>query len=383
MTYNRPDTVYIKRLSKFLPNKPVANDQMENFLGMVDETPSKTKPIILRNNQIKTRYYALDESGKSTHSNAGMTAEAVKGLFDDNFKSDDIDLLACGTTSPDQLLPSHASMVHGELMDKPVEIISPAGSCCSGMHAMRYAYLSVLSGEREHAVCTGSEKFSSWILAKFFNKEPDKRADIEKKPIVAFEKDFLRWMLSDGAGAALLSPNPNPDGLSLRIEWIESGSFANQLETCMYAGGEKMDDGNFKSWREYEPEEIFEKTLFSLRQDVTLLGGNIITLGNKLLLDIIKRRDFDIQNIDWFLPHISSEYFRSHIEEELISANIPIPREKWATNLTRLGNVGAASIFFMLEELFHSDKLKKGDTILCMVPESARFSYAFALLTAV
>ena len=383
MTQKMPDAVYITRLSKFLPNEPVSNEQMEKYLGMVDGTPSKAKPLILRNNQIKSRYYALDKNGNSTHTNTELTVEAIKGLFDDNFKASDIDMLACGTTSPDQLLPSHASMVHGALMNKAVEIISPAGSCCSGMHAMRYAFLSVLAGERQNAVCAGSEKLSIWMLAKNFKKETDKEARIKKKPIVAFKKDFLRWMLSDGAGAALLSPKPNQEGLSLKIDWIESASFAHKLDACMYAGGEKMEDGSIKGWREYPSEEVPEKTLLSLQQDVDLLGDNIVPVGNEFLLDIVKRRDVDIEEIDWFLPHISSEFFRKHIEEELIGSDMPIPREKWFTNLTRLGNVGAASIFFMLEELFHSDKLKKGDKILCMVPESARFSYVYVMLTAV
>jgi len=244
MTQQKPDTVYITRLSKFLPNEPVSNDQMEKYLGMVDGTPSKAKAIILRNNQIKSRYYALDENGNSTHSNTKLTVEAIKGLFDDNFKSSDIDMLACGTTSPDQLLPSHASMVHGALMNNAVEIISTAGSCCSGMHAMRFAYLSVLAGERRNAVCSGSEKLSTWMHAKNYKKEPNKNARIRKEPIVAFEKDFLRWMLSDGAGAALLSPEPNKEGFSLKIDWIESASFAHKLDACMCAGGGK--DGGWK-----------------------------------------------------------------------------------------------------------------------------------------
>jgi 3-oxoacyl-[acyl-carrier-protein] synthase-3 len=248
---------------------------------------------------------------------------------------------------------------------------------------MRYAYLAILAGERERAVCAGSEKFSSWMLAKNFKKEPDKRAEIEKEPIVAFEKDFLRWMLSDGAGAALLSPEPNKEGHSLRIEFIESASYANELDTCMYAGGEKMGEGGFKGWKEYPSDEILEKTLFSLRQDVDLLGENIVPAGNKFWLDIMKRRNISMDDIDWFLPHLSSEYFRNRIYDELLDKNIPIPMEKWYTNLTRLGNVGAASVYFMLEELFHSDKLKKGDTILCMIPESARFSYVYAYLTVV
>ncbi len=383
MMQEKPDAVYINRLSKFLPNEPVSNDEMEKYLGMVEGTPSRTKPIILKNNQIKTRYYALDTDGNSTHSNTELTVEAIKGLFDDNFSANDIDLLSCGTTSPDQLLPSHTSMVHGDLMSKPVEILSPAGSCASGMHSMRYAYLSILAGERKRAVCAGSEKLSIWMTANNFKKGPDKRNKIEKEPIVAFEKAFLRWMLSDGAGAALLSPEPNKEGPSLRIEWIESASYAHQLETCMYAGGEKIKGGGLKGYRDFPAEDIVEKTLLSLRQDVDLLGKNIVPTGNDFFLDIIKRRDLNVNDINWFLPHLSSEYFRSRIEEELIRANIPIPQEKWFTNLSKLGNVGAASIYFMLEELFHSKKLKEGDTILCMVPESARFSYVYALLTVV
>ncbi len=62
---------------------------------------------------------------------------------------------------------------------------------------------------------------------------------------------------------------------------------------------------------------------------------------------------------------------------------IPFPEEKWFTNLTQVGNIGAASIFIMMEELLKSNKLKKGQKVLLMVPESARFSYAFSLLTVV
>jgi 3-oxoacyl-[acyl-carrier-protein] synthase-3 len=51
--------------------------------------------------------------------------------------------------------------------------------------------------------------------------------------------------------------------------------------------------------------------------------------------------------------------------------------------LSWVGNVGAASPYLMLEELFHSGKLKAGDKLLMGIPESARFNYAYALLTVV
>ncbi|MBM3436772.1 MAG: hypothetical protein FJY07_11210, partial [Bacteroidetes bacterium] len=99
-------SVYITRLAKFLPNDPVTNDEMENYLGRVNGQPSKARPLVLRNNLITTRYYALDKNGNSTHTNAQMTAEAIRRLTDERFGVNDIELLSCGTTSPDQLLPS-------------------------------------------------------------------------------------------------------------------------------------------------------------------------------------------------------------------------------------------------------------------------------------
>jgi len=375
--------VYITRLAKFLPNLPVENDQMEQFLGMVDGKPSRAKRIIMRNNQITNRYYALDQQGRPTHNNAQLTAEAIRGLFDEQITINDIDLLACGTTSPDQTLPSHTSMVHGELGGKPLEIISPAGSCATGMHAMKYAFLAVKSSEKSNAVCAGSEAFSSFMLSRNFEKETEKLHLLDQEPILAFEKDFLRWMLSDGAGAAMLQNKPNPDGLSLRIDWIESISYANQLETCMYAGGEKQDDGQIKGWRVFEAEELLYRSLFTLHQDVKLLGENIVRMGNLFLADIVKRRNINLDEIDYLLPHISSEYFRYRIDADSLEKGVHIPQEKWFTNLVRLGNVGAASIYFMMEEIFHSGLLKKGQKLLLGVPESARFSYVYGLLTVV
>jgi 3-oxoacyl-[acyl-carrier-protein] synthase-3 len=35
---------------------------MEQYLGYIDNKPSKSKKIVLRNNAITTRYYALDKN---------------------------------------------------------------------------------------------------------------------------------------------------------------------------------------------------------------------------------------------------------------------------------------------------------------------------------
>ncbi|ASZ14577.1 beta-ketoacyl-ACP synthase III [Chitinophaga pendula] len=375
--------VYITRLSKFLPNEPVGNDDMESILGKVDGKPSRARHIILGNNKIKTRYYALDKDGNTTHTNAEMTARAVESLFDEQLPISQLQLLACGTTSPDQLLPGHAAMVHGLINAPAVEIISATGACAAGMQAFKYAYMSVKCGNSENAVSTGSEKFSSWLLSRKFEPETENLKNLHENPIIAFEKDFLRWMLSDGASAALFQNKPNDNGLSLRVDWVEIASYAHQLETCMYAGAIKNTDGSTTGWIDMTPDEWAAHSVFSFKQDTRLLGKNIVPSGARMFKSLVEKYNVDLDKLDYFLPHLSSEFFRFKIDEEITALGVPIPQEKWFTNLTSVGNVGTASPYLMLEELLNTGKLKKGQTIVMMVPESARFSYAYTHITVV
>ena len=88
--------VYINRAAHFFPNDPVSNDEMESYLGMINGKPSKSKNVVLRNNGIKRRFYALEKGGKTTHNNAQITALAIRELFKKNpeeLKS--VQLLTC------------------------------------------------------------------------------------------------------------------------------------------------------------------------------------------------------------------------------------------------------------------------------------------------
>jgi 3-oxoacyl-[acyl-carrier-protein] synthase III len=376
---------YITDLAAFLPNQPVDNQNIEKALGMVHQTPSRTRAIILRNNKIRERYYALDpETGRFTHTNAQLTAEAVRRLRPhDGFSLDQIECLACGTSSPDQIMPGHGLMVHGELASAPCEVASMSGICLSGISALKYAALNVAAGISGNAVATGSELASTFMRSELFDAvSPEQAARLESCPSLSFDADFLRWMLSDGAGAAFISDTPPPEKLALRIDWIEHLSFAGEMETCMYSGAVKNDDGSITGWRSLDG--AAGTGAFLVKQDVKLLNREIISvIVNKTLTRVIAKHGLGPEAIDWFLPHYSSDYFRQSLHDRMGEIGFSIPQERWFTNLATKGNTGAASIYIILEELFHSDRLKRGDTILCMVPESGRFSVAYLQLTAV
>ncbi|MDY7393894.1 beta-ketoacyl-ACP synthase III [Aureibaculum sp. 2210JD6-5] len=372
--------VYITRIAKYLPNNPISNDEMEAKLGILNGKSSKAKGVVLRNNKIKTRYYAIDDDGNITHNNAQLTKEAIEALCDSEFTTKDIELLSCGTSSPDQILPSHTSMVHGFLKNRNLEINSPSGACCSGMNALKYGFLSVKAKQVNNAVCAGSERTSSWMMANTFEEEVNHLKSLEEQPIIAFNKEFLRWMLSDGAGAFLLESEPKGKQ-PLKIEWIEGYSYAHELETCMYAGGDKLENGHLKPWSEFSAHEWSEQSLFAMKQDVKLLSENILIKGVDSLKQALNKHNLKPEDLTYYLPHISSFYFKNKLYEEMVNQDFVVPLEKWFMNLDKIGNVGAASIYIMLEELVNSGKLKKGDKILLHVPESARFAYNYALLT--
>jgi 3-oxoacyl-[acyl-carrier-protein] synthase-3 len=372
--------VFITGITRYLPNNPVSNDEMEDYLGMINNMPSKARRIVLRNNGITNRYYSLEKGGRPTHTCAELAAEAVKLLFPGYIKKEDVQLLACGTASPDQIMPSHASMVHGLLDIPSIEIASFAGSCCASVQALKFGYLSVLSGNTENAVCTASEILSQWMQARYFEKENENESKLKENPLLAFEKEFLRWMLSDGGGAVLLQ-NKQTGDYPMKVEWIEIRSYANKMETCMYSGADRNEEGKIQGWCRFEAEDWLNKSLFSLKQDTRMLGSHIVQLGGQFLKDIIAQRNLDISTVDYFLPHLSSEYFREIIFNELRILNIDIPKEKWFTNLSTVGNVASVSFILMLDGLIHSRKLKPGQKILIQVPESSRFTYAYALLT--
>lgn len=372
--------VYITRVSKFLPNEPVDNDTMEERLGFINGRASKARRIVLRNNKIETRYYAIDENGNVSHNNAQLAKEAIVELCDENFTVDDIKLLSCGTSSADQILPSHAAMVHGFLSGKNLEINSPTGACCSGMNALKYGYMAVKCGEVENAVCTGSERISSWMMGTIYEEEVAHLEAMEQQPILAFNKDFLRWMLSDGAGAFLLQNEPIGE-LPLKIEWMEGYSYAHEMEPCMYAGGDKTENGFLKPWSEYPTEMWSKQSLFSIKQDVKILGENILIKGVDSLKNAMNKHGVNSEDIDYYLPHISSYYFKDGLYNEMEKQGVKIPWEKWFMNLSQVGNVGSASIYLVLEGLVATGNLRKGDRILLSVPESSRFSFAYAYLT--
>jgi 3-oxoacyl-[acyl-carrier-protein] synthase-3 len=362
--------VYITAAAVFLPGEPVSNEQIEDFLGKVGGKPSSAKKRILQQNGIRSRHYALNENGQSLTSNARMAAQAIKASLErSSLRINSVQLLCAGTTQADMPVPGFASQVHGELNIPACELASFQSVCASGVMALKSAFLQISTGDKDNAVVCASEFASRLFKASRFERQGVSSLD--------FDTEFLRWMLSDGAGAFVLQDEPAPSGLSLRIEWIDIKSHAPLFPFCMYAGIKNNREENSMSWLDYPDfESASAAGAINLKQDIRLLD-EVVKTGIAHYFELIDQGKINPGETDWLCCHYSSEFFRKPILELMEKGGGLIPESKWFSNLIDKGNTGSASIFIMLEELMYSGKLKVGDNILCMVPESGRFLTSF------
>ena len=378
---------YISGWGAYLPNAPIENQQIEDVLGHMKSQSAAVKRRVLINNGITRRYYAIDPAtGAATHTNARLTAEAIKNLCQTSgFLAADIQCLSCGTSSADQIIPSHASMVHAEIGSPPCEIASLSGVCCSGVSALKYGYLNVLAGACDNAVVTGSELASPSLRSAHF--EPQIRLNTKgpaDQPGLPFGNEFLRWMLSDGAGALLITPTPRPDALSLRIDWVDIASYASESDVCMYFGLQKHADGRTSSFRTVDNEgDLFRGGYLSLTQDIRVLNERLPQLMRAAFGRLLERHKLAAADIDWILPHYSSQWFRQPLHDGLAELGFVVPFEKWFSNLSSKGNTGYAAMYIMIDELMSTGNAHRGQRILCIIPESARMMFGFVHLTVV
>jgi len=378
--------VFITGTGSYLPGNAINNCGIEKVLGLVAGKASRYKNKILQSNGIKNRHYAVDENGNPNELSEEMAVKAITRALDaSNLSKEKVEMIAAGTTMPDLLVPGFASMIHGRLGGSPMDILSCSGVCGAGIAALKAASHTIRVGQHENAITVAAERPSAFMRGSLFDNyatsiEGDKCKD---KGYEYFSAEFLRWMLSDGAGAFVLQNTSSISGLSLKVEWIETISYANELDTCMYLGAQNIQNYNVRSswlWEKSKSEAEKNGKLL-LKQDTKLLSENIVSVTVRALEQLVKRGLLHPEKVDHFLPHISSFFFYDKLYSAMRNKGVGIDGEKWYTNLESKGNTGSASIYIMLDDAIKNNRFSQGDTILLMIPESGRFSVSYILLT--
>jgi 3-oxoacyl-[acyl-carrier-protein] synthase-3 len=361
---------YLHGVGAWFPGEPVDNARIDDFIAPLNRQSARIKARVLRDNGILTRHYAIDTEGNTVHSSAQMAAAAIADcLGKAGATLADVSLLCTGSSGTDTGLPGFANMLQGELGAQPMETSSHQGVCAAGVTALKNAAAAIELGQHRRALVATSE-----FPSRLFKKSSFAPAGYDTD----FDSHFLRWMLSDGAGAMLLGDRPAAAGPALRLKWVHLRSFSGDYPVCMQVG--LAGNGSRRSYLDYDSlAEAEVAGAFALRQDLRLLP-NLFDIGIHEYVRLVNAGHIDPARVDHFLCHYSSEKFRGVIAELMDEAGLTIPQDRWYSNLAWRGNTGAVSIFAMLSDFLRERAVQPGERILCFVPESGRFTVSFLMI---
>ncbi len=356
---------FITRTGSFLPGPPIDNENIQRYIGTL-EGEEKVKRQVLAMNGIRQRHYALNKDQTTTYDVYQMAARAIENCLGDRALGQPIDYLSAGSTYAPLSGPGISSILHSALSKKgiirqPIEVNSNAGICTSSATALINAYRAIRAGDHAAAICVGTEH--STEVLKSTSIQPEHDTEIMKENLKQskwFMSVFLRFMLSDGAGAFLLRNEPESSGISFEVNWAFAQSFANEAPLCM-----KLENRNRL-----------------LSQDVTILSKYLVDCSRKFVGAAFGKHGETFDDYCMVLPHMSSYFFQRKMERVMrqYTCNKDAPTQYW-TNLATAGNTGAASIFIMLDEYTRTHECSAGDRILLFIPESGQFNFVMFSLT--
>lgn len=358
--------IRIAGTGSYLPGSPVSIDQVDSILGELTQAPVKIqswlnrmKEMMKQMVEVKNYYYAIDPLSRTfTDDNVTMAVGAAKNaLANAGMTPEDIEFISYGSAHQDQM-PTASVRIQELLGIENCAEISIHANCTSAYKALLVAFEFLKSGRYKNALVLSSGISSSQLRAEYYNQKAVRKEDL-----------FLRYFLSDGAGAVILKiDNAGSGGLFLENIYIES------------PGGKKpsaMKDRRPSYWMnpvdEFESGSHHLSQMFQdeLRKNFHEDGGTIFFHGLKRML---AKYPVDIQKLKFFQVNFPSSHVVELVMEECQA--LGIPGDALYTKMSSMGYAGPPMVLICLDKIFREEKLTEGDIILSFVTEVSKFMQA-------
>lgn len=296
------------------PEGILTNADLESIVDTSDEW-------ITSRTGIKQRHKAApDEYTSQFGTRAAKMALERAGL-----KPEDIDIIICATTTPDQIMPST-----GVLIQAQIGAVNAAGmdvfAACSGfLYGITMVESMIRTGAIRHALVIGAE-----VLTKYVDYT-------DRSTCVIF---------GDGAGAAVLGPVPEGKGI-LATKIRSDGRYEEQL-FCP-GGGTKMGTTH----------ETIDNRMHFFKMKGNELFKVAVRSMAEISAEMLGRCGLTVDDVDIVIPHQANQRITDAVAERLGA-----PAEKVYSNIAYHGNTSSASIPIALDECIQSGRIKEGSTVL-------------------
>lgn len=368
MNQNNLSEIYVKLTGtgSYLPGNPITIDEVDNYLGELTEAPKKIQKWLhrmkdLMKEMLEVDYYhfAIDpESREFTDDNITMSVKAARQAIEKaGIKAEDIDLIVYGSAHQDQM-PTASVRIQEALGIEQCGEMSIHANCTSAYKALLIASDFIKSGRYRNALVISSSMSSSELRAEYYNQA-----------IVKKEELFLRYFLSDGAGALVLqAADEKKDGLFVEHTYMES------------VGGKKpsaMLNKRPAYWM--NPKKEFElgyhhlAQMFNeqLRTHFHDEDGSVFLKGLKRMLN---KYPINLSELKYFQVNFPSKHISELIMDEC--DELGISRDTLYTKMATMGYVGPPMAFISIDKIVREENLINNDLILSFVTEVSKFMQA-------
>ena len=297
----------------YLPEYRLTNAELEKMVDTSDEW-------ITTRTGIKERRILKGE-GLAT---SDMAVEAVKGLLEKTGnKATDIEMLIVATTTPDHPFPATANIVCDKLGCSHILSYDISAACSGFLYALTTAAKFIETGTYKKIVVVGADKMSS---------------------IINYNDRTTCVIFGDGAGAVLLEPNHEGNGI---IDSVLKSDGSGRFYLHQKAGG------SFKP-ASYDTVASGEHTVYQE-------GKTVFKFAVKNMADvaeeIMKRNNLTGEDVAYLVPHQANLRIIDATADRM-----GIPSEKVMINIQKYGNTTAGTLPLCMWEW--EPKLKKGDNLI-------------------
>lgn len=294
----------------YLPEKVLTNFDLEKLVETNDEW-IRSRTGIERRHVVSENQTTCDLAEQAAR--RAMEAAGVK--------PEDIDFIAVGTTTPDQIFPNVGCLLQQRLGIYGPPAMQLEAACSSFIYALSVADKFIRLGEAKCALVIGAEcltRLIDWT---------------DRSTCVLF---------GDGAGAVILKPSDEPGIISTHLH--ANGEYADLLYYPTGPSRRVNHNVSCQNAIQMKGSEVFKVA-------VNKLGG--------IVDETLAANNLDKSAIDWLVPHQANMRII-----QAIARKLDLPMERVIVTVQDQGNTSAASVPLALDTGIRDGRIKPGSLLL-------------------
>jgi 3-oxoacyl-[acyl-carrier-protein] synthase-3 len=295
----------------YLPERVLTNAELATRVDTSDDW-------IVQRTGIRERHVAAD--GEFT-SHLGIKA-ALAALADAGLAPQDIDLIVCATSTPDNTFPATAVSIQAGLGITGGFAFDIQAVCSGFVYGLGTVDGMLRAGLAKRALLIGAETFSR---------------------ILDWTDRTTCVLFGDGAGAVVIEAQDQPGAMTDR------GILTTHLRS----------DGRHKMKLYVDGGPSSTQTVGHLRMEGKEVFKHAVSMITDVIKDAFKATGYTAHDLDWFVPHQAN---RRIIDGSVIK--LGLDPAKVIITVDRHGNTSAASIPLALCAGIADGRIKKGDLVM-------------------